>query len=156
MFTGAPFKKDKTDKRKRPEREKKPMTKTKALVELHPAPEGLNDYAQREWDRLMRNVSNLIHPQDLGLLEMACRAWGVYCELESEMSENTNRRFDINLVSGTTSLSAKSIESGRQLKVYKDIVIQFGATPISRLKIAEPKKDDKAKDPMEELLNKIG
>lgn len=154
MFRGAPFKKEKTDKRKRPEREKNPLTKTKALVELHPAPDGLNEYARTEWDRLMRNVSNLIHPQDLGLLEIACRAWGVYIELENSMTY-VSSRFS-STPNGMTVLSAEAIESGRQLAIYQKIVIQFGATPISRLKIAEPKKDDKAKDPMEELLGKIG
>ena len=154
MFKGAPFKKEKTDSRKRPNREKEPMTKTKPLANIHPAPQGLNKYAADEWGRLMRNVSNLIHPQDLGLLEMACRAWGIYLELEDSMT-TVSSRFE-NTPNGMVVLSAQSIESDRKLKTYKDIVIQFGITPLSRLKIAEPKNQEKAKDPMEALLGKLG
>lgn len=155
MFKGGQYKKNKADSRKRPEREKKPLTKTKALANIHPAPEGLNSYASAEWDRIMRNVSNLIHPQDLGILEMACRAWGCYLELENSMY-NVASRFT-STPNGMTVLSAEAIESGRQLAIYQKIIIQFGITPISRLKIAEPKKvDEESKDPMKELLSKIG
>lgn len=154
MFKGGQFKKDKTDTRKRPERERKALTTTKALTNIHPAPDGLNNYAVEEWDRLMRNVSNLIHPQDLGLLEIACRAWGVYIELENSM-KSVAARFTIT-PNGMAVLSAEAIESGRQLAIYQKIVIQFGITPLSRLKIAEPKGEDKPKDPMQELLSKLG
>jgi len=153
MFKGRPPKPEKSEARNRPNREKKRLTKTVAITELHPAPELMNEYAQQEWDRLMRNVSNLIHPQDLGILEIACRAYGLYIMLEEEMQ--ANGRFTTNS-NGMTVLSPLARESKRQLEVYQKIVIQFGVTPLSRVKVAIPKKQDEEKpDPMEKLLSML-
>ncbi|AEI49724.1 phage terminase small subunit P27 family [Runella slithyformis] len=153
MFKGRPPKPEKSEARNRPNREKTRLTKTVAITELHPAPELMNEYGQQEWDRLMRNVSNLIHPQDLGLLEMACRAYGVYTAIEVEML--TAGRFFTN-EKGETVLTAAARESKRQLEVYQKIVIQFGVTPLSRVKVAIPKKQDEEKsDPMEKLLSML-
>ncbi len=139
----------------RPSRAKSALIKTIPIKEIPQPPKRLKSKAAlEEWDRLTRNVGDMIHPQDLGLVEAICRAWGSYVECMEIVDE---RGFIVVAANGLEMPSPYVTESRKQLDIYVKLIREFGATPFARLRISETNKGKQApKDPMEELLQKLG
>lgn len=138
----------------RPSRVRSALIKTIPIKDIPSPPARLKSAAAKEeWDRIVRNVGDMIHPQDLGLIEAICRAWGAYVECMDIVDE---RGFIVVAANGLEMPSPYVTESRKQLDIYVKLIREFGATPFARLRISEPKKNTEKKDPMEELLSKLG
>lgn len=113
----------------------------------------LGKYGELEFRRITRYLgeTKILADIDLSLLESACRAYHVHCQLEYEMP-NTEDRFETT-DKGNLILSPKSIESKRQLEIYTKVVLQYGVTPLARMRISTP---EKSSDEMEDFTRKYG
>lgn len=110
-----------------------------------PMPEGLNEIAQKEWEKMTLELSKIgmLTTVDTSQLAMYCNEvgnyWecerlrrGVVAEDESDEAQESASKFYKNYFD----------MAQKHLKAAKDIAIQFGLTPASRTRISIPKKDE--------------
>ncbi|OZI06604.1 hypothetical protein BWI93_19180 [Siphonobacter sp. BAB-5385] len=155
MLTGRPNKRNEDKKDQRPSRMKESAVKTVALNVFPKPSRRLGKYGKKYWQTLREELgpSKIVTAADIPLLESACIAYNVYCELEDEMNESVSKRFTTTALGGKI-LSAESIESKRQLELAIKILQQYGVTPLSRMRIrgTEPA----AADPLGEFRERHG
>lgn len=149
MLKGRPNKEnaDKVDKRK--SRIKESSMSLTYISKGIKANRQLGKYGNLEFLRITRALlgSKVISEIDLSLLESACKMYDAHCQLEDNMLD-VNDRFDTT-PNGTMVLSAWSIESKRCLEMYTKIVLQFGVTPLARMRITTTPKGDSAMEDFE-------
>lgn len=117
----------------------------------------LGEYGKEEFLRLTRALegSKTITEIDLSALESACKYYDAHCQLEDNMLD-VNFRF-ITTDKENMILSPWAIESKRCFEMYLKTVLQYGVTPLARARIVGSLGDkEKPKDPMEQLLKKLG
>ncbi len=153
MLTGRPNKNNGDKKDQRPSRMTESAVKTIALNVIPKPSRKLGKYGKKYYQTLREELgpSQIISKADVPLLEAACVAYDVHCQLEDEMNENVSRRFTTTALGGTI-LSAESIESKRQLELAIKILQQYGVTPLSRMRIRGD--GPKQKDDMESFKEK--
>ncbi len=131
----------------RPSRVKKPII-VKSTAQRIPKPTiELNDVGMKEYKRIYRNLieAGLYSDIDFGIIQSACLYYQIHIALESSMVLITDR---LTITpNGSEILSAKAIESGRCFDRYTKIIVQFGATPLARMRITtKPKEAETEED----------
>jgi P27 family predicted phage terminase small subunit len=101
-----------------------------------PMPEGLNDFGQKEWEKMTLELSKIgmLTTMDTSQLAAYCNEIGNYWECEQRRKEPKNLLLTKELFD----------QSHKHLKAAKDLAIQFGFTPASRTRISVPKKEERS------------
>lgn len=155
MLTGRPNKRNEDKKDQRPSRMKESAVKTVALNVFPEPSRKMGKYAKKYWQTLREELgpSKIVTAADIPLLESACIAYDIHCQLEDSMRKNVSERFTKTALGGEI-LSAKSIESKRQLELAIKILQQYGVTPLSRMRIRGT--DPASVDPLGEFQERHG
>jgi P27 family predicted phage terminase small subunit len=123
------------------------------------SPDGLNDDAKKEWDRMVKVLFNagVMSEADRSAFTSYCQAYGTMMQAEREIHE-MQKSGDINGL-------LQYLDNGRIVenpllsiarKARSEVVkyaIEFGMTPSSRSKITAMKIGGKKENPFEKLKN---
>lgn len=113
-----------------------------------PMPEGLNEYGQKEWEKMTLELSKLgmLTTIDTSQLAAYCNEIGNYWECEFSRKKVIVRE-DTDEGKEAAALFYKNYfdMAQKHLKAAKDIAIQFGFTPASRTRINVPKEKERSK-----------
>lgn len=112
-----------------------------------PMPDGLNDYAQKEWEKMTLELTEIgmLTNVDLAQLAAYCNEMGNYWECE-KARKKVKAEDESEESKEEAALFYKNYfdMAQRHLKAAKDLAIQFGFTPASRTRISIPKKEAKS------------
>ena len=110
-----------------------------------PMPEGLNEYGQREWEKMTLELSKLglLTTMDTSQLAAYCNEIGNYWECEFQRREVIVRQ-DSDEGKEAAALFYKNYfdMAQKHLSQARSLAVQYGFTPASRTKISGPKEKE--------------
>ena len=120
--------------------------KPEVLVIPPPMPDGLNEWAQQEWEKMTLELTKIgmLTTIDSSQLAAYCNELGNYWECEKLRKEvrPTNETDDAKEAAETFHKNYFDMAQ-KHLKAAKDLAVQFGFTPASRTRINLPKKEER-------------
>jgi P27 family predicted phage terminase small subunit len=117
-----------------------------------PMPDGLNEYGQREWEKMTLELTKIgiLTTIDSSQLAAYCNEIGNYWECEKARKEvYATGGSDEELEAAAMFYKNYFDMAQKHLKQARDIAIQFGFTPASRTRISVPKKENE--NPLDSL-----
>lgn len=119
--------------------------KPEVVVIPPPMPEGLNDFAQKEWEKMTLELTKIgmLTTIDSSQLAAYCNEIGNYWECEQLRKEVKAENESDEAQEKAAQFYKNYFDMAQKhLKAARDLAIQFGFTPASRTRINLPKKDE--------------